>query len=96
MLETSMHKFSLAVELLIWMHVRGRVLAVCWTSHESFAEYANAVKIAEEPAFAWWVPHIIKKKARILIEKVRSIYWKTTHKFGIHYPLSVEEALQID
>jgi len=59
------------------------------------AEYAKVAKISEEPAFAWWVPHVIKKKARI-IEKVKSRYWKTTHKFGIRLPHSVEEALRID
>ena len=41
------------------------------------AEYAAQRKISEEPAFAWWVPHVIKKRERI-IAKVKSKYWKRT------------------
>jgi hypothetical protein len=59
------------------------------------AEYAVANRIAEEPAFKWWVSHVIKKRNRI-ISKVKSKYWRTTHKFGIRLPHSVEEALEID
>ena len=59
------------------------------------AEYAVANKISDEPAFAWWVGHVIRKKKRI-ISKVKSKYWKRTHKYGIRVPKSVEEALRID
>ena len=59
------------------------------------AEYAIANKIQNEPAFKWWVPFTIRKKKRIMA-KVKSRYWKTTHKFGIRLPHSVEEALKID
>ena len=59
------------------------------------AEYAVANRIAEEPAFKWWVPHVIRRRNRI-ISKVKSRYWQTTHKFGIRLPHSVEEALEID
>ena len=59
------------------------------------AEYAVANKINEEPAFKWWVPHTIRKRNRILA-KVKSRYWRTTHKFGIRLPKTVEEALRID
>jgi hypothetical protein len=38
------------------------------------AEYALANKILEEPAFAWWARHILKKRDRI-IRKVKSRYW---------------------
>ena len=54
------------------------------------AEYAVAAKIAMEPALAWWVPHMLKKRNRI-ISKVKSKYWLTTHKFGIRIPKSVQE-----
>jgi len=57
------------------------------------AEYAVANGIANEPAFNWWVPKVIKRKER-LINKVK--YWRTTHKFGIEIPKSVEEAYKID
>ena len=36
-------------------------------------EYAVAAKIAMEPAFAWWVPHTLIKRNRI-ISKVKSKY----------------------
>ena len=45
------------------------------------AEYAVANRIAEEPAFKWWVSHTLRKRNRI-ISKVKSKYWKMTHKFG--------------
>ena len=48
-----------------------------------------------EPAFAWWVPFVLKKRNRILA-KVKSKYWLRTHKFGIRIPKSVEEAKKID
>jgi hypothetical protein len=59
------------------------------------AEYAKANKIDDEPAFAWWVNDVLRKRNRI-ISKVKSRYWKTTHKFGIRLPHSVQEALKID
>ena len=59
------------------------------------AEYAVANRIVEEPAFKWWVPHTLRKRNRI-ISKVKSRYWRTTHKFGIKLPHSVKEALEID
>jgi hypothetical protein len=59
------------------------------------AEYAVANSLDEEPAFAWWIRHTLKKRDR-LIARVKSRYWKRTHKFGIRVPKSVKEALAID
>ena len=59
------------------------------------AEYAVVAKIAMEPAFAWWVPYMLKKSNQI-ISKVKSKYWLRTHKFGIRIPKSVEEAKRLD
>jgi hypothetical protein len=59
------------------------------------AEYAYNNKIASEPAFAWWVSHVLKKRDRI-IKKVQQRYRKRTHKFGIEVPSSVEAALALD
>jgi hypothetical protein len=59
------------------------------------AEYAVQARIADEPAFAWWAPHALKKRNRI-IAKVKSKYWNCTHKFGIRIPKSVKEAREID
>ena len=59
------------------------------------AEYSHRSQISQEPAFAWWVPHVLKKRNRI-ISKVKSKYWTRTHKFGIRIPKSVKEAQELD
>ena len=59
------------------------------------AEYACSQSIETEPAFAWWVPFTLKKRARILAA-VNRRYMLRTHKFGIEIPKTVEEALAID
>jgi hypothetical protein len=59
------------------------------------AEYAVNNRISDEPAFAWWVNHILRKRKRI-IEKVKTKYWERSHKYGIRLPKTVEEALRID
>ena len=58
-------------------------------------EYAVASGIDHEPAFKWWVPSILRRRDRI-ISKVKSKYWRTTHKFGIQILKTVEEAYEID
>ena len=35
------------------------------------AEYAKAVGIHGEPAFAWWVEHVLKKRDRIIAKVVK-------------------------
>ena len=59
------------------------------------AEYAVAVGIEDEPAFCWWVPHVLKTRDRIM-PTVKSRYHKRTHKFGIEVPTTVARALEID
>ena len=59
------------------------------------AEFALATRISMEPAFAWWVPFVLKKRNRILA-KVKSKYWLRTQKFGIRIPKFVEEVKKID
>jgi hypothetical protein len=59
------------------------------------AQYAHQRRIQEEPAFAWWVPHVMKKRERIIC-KIKSKYWTRTHKFGIRIPKSVTEAQKLD
>jgi Reverse transcriptase (RNA-dependent DNA polymerase) len=58
------------------------------------AEYATANRIANEPAFNWWVHTVLRKRNRIVAKVKR--YCHTTHKFGIRLPKTVEEALTID
>jgi len=59
------------------------------------AEYAIAKKLEAEPAFAWWVPYVNRRRDRI-IAAIAKRYLKTTHKFGFEIPKTVERALEID
>ena len=59
------------------------------------AEYAVASQIQDEPAFAWWVRDVLRKRTRIIC-KVKSRYWSRTHKYGVELPKTVEEAYAID
>ena len=59
------------------------------------AHYAVNRNIQDEPAFAWWIPFVLKKEKRIL-QKVKSKYWSRTHKYGVRIPRSIKEAIEID
>ncbi len=58
------------------------------------AEYAVAQGLDEEPAFLWWVPHMLKKRERI-IKAVNKCYHKRTHKFGFEIPKDAKQAKEI-
>ena len=59
-----------------------------------------ANKIADEPAFKWWVPQVLRQQHRVIMgvlkPKKKSKYWRTMHKFGIRLPHNVKEALEFD
>jgi len=59
------------------------------------AEYAAARSLVDEPAFAWWVPYVLKKRDRV-IAAVTSRVKRATHKYGFRVPRSVKEAIEID
>ena len=59
------------------------------------AEYATAAKIANQAAFAWWVPYTLRKRERI-ISAIKARTRKITHKFGIAIPRDVAHAHQLD
>jgi hypothetical protein len=59
------------------------------------AEYAAANQLVDEPAFKRWVVDVLRCRNRI-ISKLKSRYRKTTHKFGIHVPKSVDETYKVD
>ena len=59
------------------------------------AEYAALNNIHEEPAFKWWVPYVLRRRDR-MVKKLKSKYWRTTHKFGIRIPKTIEEARRLD
>ena len=63
------------------------------------AEYATAQGIDHEPAFNWWVPHVLKRRDRIISAVKRrgnTRYMKRTHKFGIEVPKTIKEAYALD
>jgi hypothetical protein len=62
------------------------------------AEYAVTKGIDHKLAFNWWVPHVMKKRDRIisLVCKRTTRYLKRTQKFGIEVPKTVKEALALD
>ena len=59
------------------------------------AEYARARKIDDEPAFMWWVPYTLRKRD-VILSAVKSRIRKTSHKYGIEIPTSIEHAFEID
>ena len=59
------------------------------------AEYVTARNIADEPAFAWWVPYVLRKRD-VIISAVNSRVRRTSHKYGIEVPTSVKHAIEID
>jgi hypothetical protein len=62
------------------------------------AKHAKIIGIDHEPAFNWWVSHVIKKRDQIilLVKKWNPQYLKRTHKFGIEVPKTIREALELD
>jgi hypothetical protein len=62
------------------------------------AKYAKILGIDHEPAFNWWVPHILKNRDRIisLMKKRSPQFLKRTQKLGIEVPKTVKEALELD
>ena len=59
------------------------------------AEYARMKGIADEPAFAWWIPYTLKKRDQIISAVNRRVK-KKTHKYGLEVPRTVEGAYLLD
>ena len=49
----------------------------------------------EVAAFEWWVPHSLKK-SQVILAALKKRVRKTTHKYGIEIPTSVEHAYELD
>lgn len=60
------------------------------------AEFAIANNYDKEPAFAWWVRKVLKKKERMINKVVTRCRKPGRMKFGLDVPNSVDEALAID
>jgi hypothetical protein len=59
------------------------------------AEFTKARSLADEPAFAWWVPCTLQKRD-IMLSKINAPIRKTTHKHSVETPTSAEGAHEID
>ena len=60
-------------------------------------EVDNFVKsrgIDDDPAFAWWVPHNLRKRDMI-ISNINARVSRKTHKFGIGVPPSINQAKKL-
>ncbi len=51
--------------------------------------------INHEPAFNWWVPHVLRKRDRIIsaVAKRSARYLKRTRKFGIEIPSELDRQI---
>ena len=57
-------------------------------------EFARARGIDLELAFAWWVPYTLRKRD-VILSSVKKMIWKTTHKYRVEIPTSIEHAYEI-
>ena len=62
------------------------------------AEFAVAHKIDHEPAFNWWVKHVLNKRDRIVfsVRKQQTRYFKKSHKVCVELPKMVEKPYALD
>jgi hypothetical protein len=60
-----------------------------------FVEYAIGKNLQDKPAFVWWVPHVLKKRHRI-IASVTKRYHKRNYKFGIEVPQTWNDCVCLD
>ena len=58
------------------------------------AEYAVENRVSEEPAFAWWVKVVLRKRDCIISKT--QMHWLKTHKYGIRVPNTVKENILTD
>ena len=59
------------------------------------AEYATTLGLANGPSFSWWLPYALKKRDHI-VYLVNSRVRKRNHKFGIHIPNNIKEAISLE
>ena len=52
-------------------------------------EYFVENKISDEPDFNWWIKETLQHRYMI-VSRVKSNYWRTSHNFGIRFPRTVK------
>ena len=57
------------------------------------AEFKVENHISEEPDFAWWVKHVLKKGDQIISKT--QLFWVKTQKYRIRVQNTVNEAINI-
>jgi len=60
------------------------------------AEYAVAQGIHKEPAFNWWLPHVLRKRDSIIHKCVTRMRKSNKMKFGIMIPDSIQDAYKLE
>ena len=60
------------------------------------AEYASANDLGNEPAFAWWIPEILRKRNRIISKLRTNRKVRKNIKFGVEIPVDIEQARHFD
>ena len=66
---------------IIWIHLK----YIKDSKPVEVAEYAVSNHIQERSEFDWWFSKVLRLH-NIIIYKVKSKYWSTTHNFGIQLP----------
>ena len=56
-------------------------------------EYVIARGIQDEPAFAWWVPYVMRKRD-VIVSAVKAHVRRTAHKYGIEMPAPGRDIVQ--
>mmetsp|Transcript_24915 Transcript_24915/g.59157 ORF Transcript_24915/g.59157 Transcript_24915/m.59157 type:complete len:877 (+) Transcript_24915:2272-4902(+) len=59
------------------------------------ADYAEANDIAEEPAFVWWVPYVLRKR-EFICSSVKARMKHKNIKYGVRVPATLKEAYELD
>jgi hypothetical protein len=100
--ESDMHMITLRGQKRMRKMTQGWELLIRWANQSDFwialkdmkeshpvetAEFTRARDIADEPAFAWWVPYTLRKRDIILC-KFKPRRPRTPHKYGIEVPTS--------
>jgi hypothetical protein len=88
-------RLEFSCELEGWDRVLGELAELKDSYPNELAECAKALGIADEPAFAWWAPHTLRRR-NVILSAVRAKVWKKTYKYGIEVPTSLVRAKELD
>ena len=59
------------------------------------AEFAISRGIEDEPAFAWWVPFVVRKRDKIIASlSTRATHYR--HKYSVEIPSTIDQAYDLD